>query len=511
MLTGMPHPPSNTPSTSPSNAPSTYAHLDADLLRRQAAEAVELIARYWSSLDSRPVRSAVKPGEIYDALPPSPPTTGLGEAGFSEALRTIEGLFVPGLTHWQSPNFFAFFPANISTPAVLGELLSAGLGVQGMLWATSPACTEVESRVVDWLAQMLDLPEAFLTRSSNGGGVIQSTASEATLSALVAGRWRVQRVLGDEERPLTIYASTQAHSSIIKAAMIAGLARHPEDSRHARFIPVGDDFSMDTVALRARVMADAASGMAPCFICASVGTTGSGACDTVAEIVAIADECGRRHGVRPWVHVDGAWLGSACICPEFSHLLRGIEGVDSFAFNPHKWMLTNFDCDCFFTRDRASLTASMSVTPEYLRNAASESGGVIDYRDWHVPLGRRFRALKLWLVIRHYGVEGLREYIRGHVAMAASFEQLVVSDGRFELCAPRSASLVCFALKDRDDRENKRLLDAVNATGRAYLTHTVLPATPSRPKRLVLRMAIGAATTTREHVRAAWETICSCV
>jgi aromatic-L-amino-acid decarboxylase len=204
------------------------------MLRRQTAAAVELIARYWNSLDSRPVRSAVKPGEIYYAMPPVPPSKGLGEAGFSEALRTIEGLFVPGLTHWQSPNFFAFFPANISTPAVLGELLSAGLGVQGMLWATSPACTEVESRVVDWLAQMLDLPEAFLTRSANGGGVIQSTASEATLSALVAGRWRVQRALGEEDRPLAIYASTQAHSSIIKAAMIAGLARNPEDAHSRR-------------------------------------------------------------------------------------------------------------------------------------------------------------------------------------------------------------------------------------------------------------------------------------
>ncbi|MFZ4573462.1 MAG: pyridoxal-dependent decarboxylase [Phycisphaerales bacterium] len=482
-------------------------YLDAPLLRREAGAAIDLLARYWGSLENRAVAPSVLPGSVFRALPEQPPEEGLGETGFEEAIQTLESVIIPALTHWQSPNFFAFFPANISTPSVVGELLSAGLGVQGMLWATSPACTEMETRVLDWLAGMLELPHCFLSTSANGGGVIQATASEATLAALVAGRWRAWKSMGEADRPLTLYASSQAHSSFVKAAMIAGLARRPEDATHLRLIGVDDAYAIDAGALRSSVMDDVKQGRAPCCICATVGTTSSGACDDLAAVASIADECAAACGVRPWVHVDAAYLGSACICPEFRPLLDGVEGADSLAFNPHKWMLTNFDCDCFFTRDRASLTGSMSVTPEYLRNPASESGGVIDYRDWHVPLGRRFRSLKLWLVIRHYGVNGLRAYIRDHVRMAGEFEGMVLADPRFELCAPRSASLVCFALRGADDATNKRLLDAVNATGRASLTHTVLPRTASRPARLVLRMAIGAALTTERHVRAAWDLI----
>lgn len=473
-------------------------HMTPEEFRRRGKQAVDFIADYWQQVSDMPVLCPLAPGDVSSKLPMSPPDRG---QGWDEVFQDLSRTIVPGLTHWQSPNFFAYFPANGSFPAIIADLISTGLGVQGMLWATSPACTELETRVLDWLVEMLGLPDAYRSTQS-GGGVIHSTASEAVLTALVAARHRVGG-------PGPIYASAQAHSSVIKAAMIAGLARAPVDRDSVRLIPTDETHAMRPDALEQSLRQDAAAGRTPLMVVATIGTTGSTAVDPIHQIGPL---CAAN---KAWLHVDAAFAGSALLCEEHRWMSRGLELADSFCFNPHKWMLTSFDCSCFWVRDREALTSALSITPEYLRNAASQSGKVIDYRDWQVPLGRRFRALKLWMVIRHYGVEGLRSYIREHVRLAQLFESLVLADDRFELCAPRTTSLVCFRLRplagdtaEQTDGRNRRLLDAANRTGRVYLTHTTLPAaTPDGepgPSHFVLRMAVGAAQTQEPHIRAAF-------
>jgi aromatic-L-amino-acid decarboxylase len=331
---------------------------------------------------------------------------------------------------------------------------------------------------------------------------------------MLAGRVRAgPAARAGSDPPFTVYTSTQAHSSVIKAAMIAGIARSADDRDALRLIPTDAAFRMDCESLERALREDLAAGKTPCCVVATVGTTGCGAADPIDAAAAAIARAIPDEPRRPWLHVDAAWAGAAAVCPEFRHLLRGVERADSFCFNPHKWLLTNFDCSAMWVRDRAPLLGALSITPEYLRNAASESGAVIDYRDWQIPLGRRFRALKLWFVMRHYGLSGLRGHIRAHVRLGELFESLVRADDRFELAAPRALSLVCFR-QVRDaagrplpdpDTANRALLDRVNANGRAYLVHTVLPATGDSPARLVLRMAIGGTRTREEHVRAAWD------
>ncbi len=501
--------------------------LDADLLRTQGPRILEAIASYWSSLESRAVAlharppgspDRVSPGDVRRALPPQAPESPGGAGEWDRILADLDSLILPALTHWQHPSFFAYFPANISTPAVLGELLSAGLGVNGMLWATSPAITELESHVLDWLARAMDLPEAFLSTSQNGGGVINGTASEATLASIVAARHRCKKRLSRGTPPvrphLTLYTSAQAHSSVIKAAMIAGLADSPEDRTHLRLIECDRAHAMRPEALARAIRDDLAAGRVPFYVCATLGTTSSTAFDPLPAIHdAIATSCAQAPAPlgRPWLHVDAAHAGSAFICPEFR--VPGLEHADSFCMNPHKWLLTNFDCDCFYTRDRASLIGSMSISPEYLRNAASASGEVIDYRDWHVPLGRRFRALKLWLVLRCYGLEALRAYIREHVRLAAWLEAQLAADPRFEIVAPRTLNLVCFRLRrpgstdaDAGNRLSRSLLDRLNASGQMHLIHTMLPDAHGVP-RLTIRVCVGSGTTQERHVHAAWDAI----
>jgi aromatic-L-amino-acid decarboxylase len=339
--------------------------------------------------------------------------------------------------------------------------------------------------------------------------VIQGTASEATLVALTAGRDRARRALraGGDDGPLhdrlVCYASTQAHSSVIKAAMIAGLAEGPDDRRRVRLIETDAGLAMDPAALGRALRADVRAGLVPCFVCATVGTTSTTAVDPVDGVAGAIAGCGATTPV--WLHVDAAHAGAACVCPEFRWVWRGVERADSVCFNPHKWLLTNFDCDCFFTSDRAALVRALSVSPAYLSNTASESGAV-DYRDWQVPLGRRFRALKLWLVLRVFGAERLRGYIREHVRLAAVFEELVRGDERFELAAPRTMNLVCFRLRvpgrEESDRANRALMERVNATGRAFLTHTMAPTADG--DRLTLRAAVGSVTTREADVRELW-------
>jgi len=488
--------------------------MPAGQFRELGHRMIDFLADYLEGLaagtNPLPVLSAVKPGEVAAKLPRHAPERG---EAWEEILADVDRVIMPGLTHWQSPNFFAFFPANGSYPAILGDLLSTGLGVNGMLWATSPAATELETRVLDWLGELIGLPESFLSARGTGGGVIQGTASEATLVSMVAARERMRRC-GADDTKLVAYTSEHAHSSIIKGAMVAGIARGPEDRERVRLVPTDAAYALRPEALEAMMREDAARGMVPFYVCATVGTTSTTANDPVDGVCAAARRVSPG-GAGAWVHVDAAFSGAAWICPEYREMARGVEEADSVCFNPHKWLLTNFDCDCLWTRDRQALINALSVTPEYLRNAASASGAVVDYRDWQVPLGRRFRSLKLWFVLRHYGAEGLRAYIREHMRLGELFEGWVRADERFEVVAPRTASLVCFRLRPRKgeteeqtNARNKALLDGINAGGRCYLSHTVLPVpNPDGPRSYVLRMAIGASSTREEHVRGAWEVI----
>ncbi len=471
-------------------------HMTPDEFRRCGAALVERIARYMEEVERYPVLSRAEPGSVRARLPAAAPERG---EPFDALLRDIDEIVMPGLTHWQSPNFYAYFPANASGPAILGDLLSAGLGVQGMLWATSPACTELESHVLDWLADLLGLPQAFRSDAA-GGGAIQDSASSGTLTALIAARERASAGAANEHGVgfgpegagaprLTVYTSRYAHSSIEKGVKIAGLGR-----ANLRLIDADARHAMRVDALAAAIAADRAAGAAPAMVCATVGTTSSGAVDPVGAIGALC----RSQGI--WLHVDAAHAGSATICPEHRALIDGLEQADSYTLNPHKWLLTNFDCSCLWVADRAALIGALSVLPEYLRNRATESGAVIDYRDWQVPLGRRFRALKLWFVIRHYGAEGLRAHIRHCVALAAWFAAEVEASVEFELAAPVAVGLVCFRHR-AGDAFTEALMNRLNDSGALYLTHTRLDG------RFVLRLAVGATATRRRHVEGAWTRI----
>ncbi|MCO6451650.1 MAG: aspartate aminotransferase family protein [Caldilineales bacterium] len=459
-----------------------------DEFRRHGHEMVDWIANYYEQIESYPVLSQVTPGELRSRLPQHPPTQG---EPFTAMMSDIDELILPGITHWQSPNFFAFFPTGASFPSILGDMLSSGLGIQGMLWATSPACTELETHVMDWLVGMLGLPERFLS-SRAGGGVIQDSASSASLTALLAARERATNYASNRaglETRLVAYASSQAHSSIEKAMMIAGMGRE-----NLRLVAVDENYAMQPDDLARQIERDRAAGLTPAFVCASIGTTSSNAIDPVAEIGRICQS------QNVWLHVDAAMSGTAALCPEFRWTHEGVELADSYCFNPHKWMFTNFDCDCFWVADRAALINTLSVLPEYLKNQATQSGAVLDYRDWQVSLGRRFRALKLWFVIRHYGIEGLQFHVRRHVALAQEFAGWVAADDRFELMAPAPLNLVCFRHR-AGDAFNQALMDELNRSGELYLTHTRLN------DRFVLRMSIGQMYTEARHVASAWRKI----
>jgi len=456
--------------------PSGPDHMTPDEFRAAGHATVDWIADFLAGVTDRPIMPDVAPGDVRASLPPSPPSVG---EPFDALLADVDSLIAPAVTQWQHPGFYGYFPANSSPPSVLGELVSAGLGVQGMLWSTSPACTELETHVLDWLAEACGLPDRFRS-DGPGGGVIQDSASSASLCAVLAAR---DRSGGSDVLPdLRVYTSGQAHSSIEKDVLVAGFGRH-----QLRVVPVDGDYAMDADALASMVAADVSEGLVPCLVVATVGTTSSGAVDPVARIAEVASAVGA------WVHVDSAWAGSATVCPEHRDLLDGLDRVDSYAFNPHKWLLTNFDCSAFYVADAAPLAASLSIVPEYLRNAASDSGEVVDYRDWQVPLGRRFRALKLWFVMRSYGTDGLRAHIRAHVAAAASLADRVRANPRLEMAAPLSLGLVCLRHVDGDEA-SERLLADVNSTGEAFLTHTKLD------DRFVLRVAVGGTWTTASHV-----------
>ena len=463
---------------------------EAEEFRTEAAQFVAWIAKYLTNIEHYPVRAVVAPGALRAALPAMAPQAPESVAA---VLADLDRLIVPGLSHWQSPNFFAYFPANNSVPSIMGELVSAALGVQGMLWITSPACTELETHILDWLADVCGLPAHFKS-SGAGGGVLQDSASSAVLCALLAARERASSGhANDTGCPgnLVVYGSRETHSSLDKAVMIAGIGRH-----NLRKIAVDDAFAMDPLALAHQIATDRAAGLIPTMVCVTLGTTSTLAFDPLPAIALVC----KRESV--WLHVDAALAGSAAVCPEHQSLLAGLEGADSYCFNPHKWLLTNFDCSCLYVADRRALIGALGINPAYLTNAASSTGEVIDYRDWQIPLGRRFRALKLWFVLRRFGVCGLQQHIRHHIELTAKFAAMVTDDPRFEIVAPVTLNLVCFRYRG-ENSVNQRLLEMLNASGRLFMSHTVLDG------RFTLRFCIGQAHTEIRHVEAAWAAICA--
>jgi len=457
------------------------AHMTPDEFRENGYAVVDWIARYLEHVEEYPVLSRVDPGDIAALMPEHAPET---PEAFGALLSDLDRVVMPGISHWQSPSWFAYFPANTSPPSILAEFVSAGLGVQGMLWSTSPAASEVESRVLDWLVGMLGLPESWKT-TGQGGGVIQMSASDATHVILVVARHR--RRTDARSHDMVVYVSDQAHSSVEKGCTVAGIG-------HCRKVATDIDFAMNHAQLEDLIIADLESGLVPIAIVSAVGTTATTAVDPIRAIDAIA----KRHGL--WHHVDAAYAGTAMVCEEFRHLQDGVELVDSYTFNPHKWMMVNFDCNVLWVADRAPLIATMSILPPYLQNEASNAGTVIDYRDWHVPLGRRFRALKLWWVIRSYGVEGIQAMIRRHVRLASDFASWVAMDARFELVAPHPFALVCFTHLEGNDA-TKDLAAALNATGKVAVTPSVIDG------RWFIRVSIGQTYTEKSHVERLWALI----
>ncbi|MEP7115078.1 MAG: pyridoxal-dependent decarboxylase [Ilumatobacteraceae bacterium] len=454
--------------------------------KKHGHELIDWIADYIENIEQQRVTSLVQPGDVRAQLDEHPPSV---PDGFDAVMADTDRVVVPGLTHWLHPSFFAYFPANTSYPAILGDLLTAGLGVQGMSWVTGPACTEIETLMVDWMHELLGLPASFRSTSANGGGVIHGSASEATLASILAARWRITKGAvnsdGDTTR-LVAYATSQAHSSIEKGLRIAGIG-----TDRLRVVPHDESFAMRPEELATMIAADRAAGLVPFWICSAHGTTSSMAFDPTVEIAIIA----QREGI--WLHVDGAMAGIAALVPEYRWVNAGLEHADSYCTNPHKWMGINFDCDLFWTSDRTALLGALSILPEYLRSAAAEGGAVIDYRDWQVPLGRRFRSLKLWFHLRIDGVEPVQDMIREHVRLTQVLADLAADDDRFEIVAPHPLNLLCLTVSD-GDAATDRLIDRANATGTVLLTRTVLDG------RSVLRFSIGARATEERHVRSAW-------
>jgi aromatic-L-amino-acid decarboxylase len=466
--------------------------MDAKEFRRQAYLMVDWMADYIENVEKLPVKSQVEPLEIFNQLPSSPPQQ-------SESMETIfedfKNVILPGITHWQSPNFFAYFPANNSYPSILGEMLTATLGSQCMIWETSPAAAELEEITMNWLKQMTGLP-------SHWEGVIQDSASSSTLAAILSARERASGFsINDQgfttKEKFRIYCSTETHSSIDKAVKIAGLGRV-----NLKKISVDNQFALNPEALEQAIVQDMSNGYNPMCVVATIGTTSSTAIDPIEKIAAVCNK------YNIWLHIDAAFAGTALLLPEYRWMIKGIELANSFVFNPHKWMFTNFDCSAFFVRDKEPLLRTFEILPEYLRTTTR--GKVNDYRDWGVQLGRRFRALKLWFVIRNFGVEGLQEKIRYHIELGHHFKGLIENHPEFEILAPVHFNVVCFRFipkgihdMDRINELNELLLKDLNKSGKVYLTHTRLGS------KYTLRMVIGQTNVTREHVDTAWELICA--
>lgn len=448
---------------------------------------IDWIADYRANIEPLPVMSTVKPGEIREKLPTSPPEVG---EGFDAILNDLNEIILPGISHWNHPRHFAYFPANASLSSVLGDLISTGLGVIGLNWQSSPALTELEELMVDWMRQMLGLSDSWQ-------GVIQDSASTSTLVALLCAReasthhGQTRGGLQSEACPLVVYTSTQSHSSVKKAALLAGLGLE-----NIRAIELDAKFALRADHLAQTIKEDKAAGKIPCAIVATVGTTGTTAIDPIAEIAQIA----QAHDV--WLHVDTAMAGSAMILPECRWMWEGIEGADSLVLNPHKWLGAAFDCSLYYVRDPQHLIRVMSTNPSYLQTSAD--GQVKNYRDWGIPLGRRFRALKLWCLLREEGISGLQARLRRDLRMAQWLHEQIASTPEWEVLAPVRLQTICVrhvapGLEGAAlDEHTLDWVNRINQSGQAYLTPAKLNG------RWMVRISIGAEPTTLEHVQALW-------
>ncbi len=459
--------------------------MDKDSFRRHGHEFIDWLADYFEHIESYPVKSPVKPGDILVHLPESAPEKG---ESMDEIFNDFKEIIMPGISHWQHPGWFAYFPANNSPASVLSELLTAGLGSQCMIWQTSPAAAELEERMMEWLRDLIGLP-------SHMTGVIQDTASTATLCALLSAREHLTNYAVNASGftgPMSVYASAETHSSIEKGVKIAGFGKDK-----LRVIDTLNDMSMNPEALEAAIVSDLENGITPTCVIATLGTTSSMAMDPIELIAQICSK------YNIWLHVDAAFAGTAAVCPEHRWFMKGVEKADSFVFNPHKWMLTNFDCSAYYVKDHDILLRTLSITPEYLKTKADNQ--VRNYRDWGIQLGRRFRALKLWFVLRNYGAEGIRKLVNDHIDAARHFAGLIESSDTFEILAPVNLSLVCFRYNPGTITEeqllilNQSLLDKINDSGQVYLTHTSLKG------KYAIRLSVGQRTTEKRHVEKVWE------
>lgn len=468
--------------------------MNSEEFRTFAHELVDWMADYLDTIESYPVKAQTRPGEILEQLPEHPPKNG---EPFEIIFNDFRNIILPGITHWQHPKFFGYFPANSSRISVLAEMLTATLGAQCMSWLTSPAATELEDRVMQWLRESISLPDNFT-------GVIQDTASTATICALLTAREMKSNFLVNKKglhthHKYTVYCSSEGHSSIEKAVKVIGLG-----SDNLKKIPVDDTYAIATGRLHNQIDDDIEKGYIPLAVVAALGTTGSTAIDPLKKIGDIT----AKYDI--WLHVDAAYAGTALLLPEYRWMIDGIKNVDSFVFNPHKWMFTNFDCSAYFVKDPDALVRTFEILPEYLKT--NEGEPVKNYRDWGLQLGRRFRALKLWFVMRNYGVAGLQEKIRRHIAMAQQFARTIDNAGDFELMAPVPLNTICFRyhpphVDDNDllNEMNEDLIEHLNVSGKIFVTHTRLNGS------YVIRLVIGQTEVEPRHIDETWELICETV
>jgi aromatic-L-amino-acid/L-tryptophan decarboxylase len=459
-----------------------------EVFRKEAHKLVDWIADYYNEIEKYPVKAGIKPGSVFAQIPAAPPEA---PEEMDVIFKDFKDIILPGITHWQNPSFFAYFPSNSSFPSLLGEFLSSALGAQCMKWETSPAATELEEAVMIWLRKMTDLPDSFT-------GVIQDTASTSTLAAIISARERATGFAVNNDgmtSVMRVYCSSEAHSSVEKAVKIAGIGKN-----NLVKIATDEQFRMNPADLEKAITCDLKNGLLPVCVVAAIGTTGCTAVDPLQEI---AEICSKH---RIWLHVDAAFAGSALLLPEYRWIIKGVEKADSLVFNPHKWLFTHFDCSAYFVKDVETLIDTFKLIPEYLKTQIPEH--VNDYSNWGIQLGRRFRALKLWFVIRSFGIKGLQERLREQLAIALELKSWIEQSPDFEILAPVHFNLVCFRFHpagkdgpDELDRLNEKLILEVNKTGRMYITHTKLNGMYS------LRMVTAQTNVQLHHVKNAWDLI----
>ncbi|MFY0605208.1 MAG: aspartate aminotransferase family protein [Cyclobacteriaceae bacterium] len=460
--------------------------MTSEEFRKNAHEAVDWVADYLESIEKFPVKSPVNPGDIIKQLPKKPPQK---PERFQTMMADVDQIIMPGITHWQHPHFHAYFPANSSFPSIIGEILTAGIGAQCMVWETSPAAAELEERMMQWLKEMMFLPKHW-------DGVIQDTASTATLCAILSAREHVANInrKGFEQNQLRVYCSSEAHSSVAKGVKIAGIG-----TENIVMIPVDDSLAMLPKYLDDAISDDLKNGLIPCCVISALGTTGTLAFDPTQ---AIGEIC-QKHKV--WFHVDAAYAGNAMILPEADWLREGLELADSFVFNPHKWMMVNFDCSVYFVKDKQALLNTFEILPEYLKTKTH--GEVNDYRDWGVQLGRRFRALKLWFVIRSFGVDGIRKVIGQHIEFGTWFAQQVEAHPQIQLVTPPKLNVVVLRYFDESKTQkelnetNENILQQINQSGKAFLSHTKVSGV------YAIRVVLAQTHLEMHHVEALWDTL----